>query len=77
MRYIKSGAVLVLLLFFIIFPQYVYGYLDPGTGSYVIQVILAAILGIGVAFRIYWHKIKGIFKKKSQNQDKIEEEEND
>ena len=74
MLYIKSGAVLVILLFFIVFPQYVYGYLDPGTGSYVIQVILAAILGIGVAFRIFWHRIKGFFQKKPQNQDKIEEE---
>ena len=69
MRYIKNGAVLVLVLFFITFPQYVYGYLDPGTGSYVIQVILAAVLGIGVAFRIFWHRIKGIFKKKPENQE--------
>ena len=76
MRYIKNGAVLVLVLFFITFPQYVYGYLDPGTGSYVIQVILAAVLGIGVAFRIFWHRIKGIFKKKPENQENIEEENN-
>lgn len=76
MRQIKNGAVLILLLFFLTFPRYVYGYLDPGTGSYVIQVILAAVLGIGVAARLFWHKIKNIFKKKPEKQDQIEEEKN-
>jgi hypothetical protein len=76
MQQIKKGMVLVLILFFLTFTKYMYGYLDPGTGSYVIQVILAAILGIGVAFRLFWHKIKGIFKKKPDTQDHIEEEKN-
>ena len=39
-------------------------YLDPGTGSFLIQIILAGLLGIGVAVRIYWDKIKALFSKK-------------
>ncbi len=36
-------------------------YLDPGSGSFLIQLLLAAALGIGVAVRMYWSKIKTIF----------------
>lgn len=43
-------------------------YLDPGSGSFLIQLLLAAVLGIGVAVRIYWAKIKTLFNgKKADN----------
>ena len=38
-------------------------YLDPGTGSFIIQMLLAGLLGIAVAVRIYWKKIIAFFKK--------------
>jgi hypothetical protein len=33
-------------------------YLDPGTGSYVFQVLIAAFIGGLFTIRIYWRKIK-------------------
>ena len=36
-------------------------YLDPGSGSFIIQIVIAALLGIGVAVRASWGKIKGLF----------------
>ena len=39
-------------------------YLDPGSGSFLIQLLLAAALGIGVAVKMYWAKLKGIFRGK-------------
>ncbi|HUG34134.1 MAG TPA: hypothetical protein VMJ90_05155 [Anaerolineales bacterium] len=36
-------------------------YLDPGSGSFLIQLAIAALLGLGVAFRASWSKIKGWF----------------
>ncbi len=39
-------------------------YLDPGSGSFLIQLLLAVLLGAGVAVRMYWSKIKGLFVKK-------------
>lgn len=36
-------------------------YLDPGSGSIIIQVIIAALLGVGVAMRGSWGKIRGWF----------------
>lgn len=38
-------------------------YLDPGSGSFLIQILIAALLGIGVAVRASWGKIKKYFGK--------------
>jgi hypothetical protein len=38
-----------------------YGYIDPGTGSLIIQSIIGAIAAIGVTMKLYWHKIKVYF----------------
>lgn len=39
-------------------------YLDPGSGSFIIQMLLAGLLGLGVGIRIYWKKIVAFFNKK-------------
>lgn len=36
-------------------------YLDPGSGSILIQIALAVLLGLGVAFRASWSRIKTFF----------------
>ncbi|MHC4214827.1 MAG: hypothetical protein ACYSWP_15805 [Planctomycetota bacterium] len=38
-------------------------YIDPGTGSLIIQVLLAALIGAGFAVKIFWTKIKSFFSK--------------
>ncbi len=38
-------------------------YLDPGSGSIIIQLILGALLGVGVAIRVFWKNIKDFFSK--------------
>ena len=48
-------------------------YLDPGSGSMIIQLAIAAILGLGVAIRASWGSIKKLFGVKP----KSEEEESD
>ena len=37
------------------------GYIDPGSGSIVIQVIIGALIGLGVTIMIYWFKLKNMF----------------
>jgi hypothetical protein len=41
-------------------------YLDPGSGSLIVQLLLAAGIGIGVAVKMYWAKIKGLFTGKKE-----------
>ncbi len=38
-------------------------YLDPGSGSVLLQVLLAVLLGLGVVLRSQWGKIKSLFKR--------------
>lgn len=46
------------VLLCLIFPQNVYGYLDPGTGSYILQIGLALLFGVLIAIKIFWSKVK-------------------
>ena len=41
-------------------------YLDPGSGSFLIQLLIAALLGAGIALRVYWGKIRELFGKKAK-----------
>ncbi|MCQ3937556.1 MAG: hypothetical protein DPW18_10990 [Chloroflexi bacterium] len=50
-------------------------YLDPGSGSIIIQLALAALLGLGVFVRSQWTRIKKMFGIKPKQTD--ENEEND
>jgi hypothetical protein len=38
-------------------------YLDPGSGSVLLQLLLAAILGAGFVVKVYWNKIKTFFRR--------------
>lgn len=40
-----------------------HAYLDPGSGSFIIQLVLAALLGGGFALKVYWKKVVALFKK--------------
>ncbi|MDO9302435.1 MAG: hypothetical protein Q7T89_13700 [Anaerolineales bacterium] len=44
-------------------------YLDPGSGSILIQIAIAALLGLGVALRASWGSIKKYFGVKSKSED--------
>ena len=35
-----------------------YAYIDPGSGSLVIQIIIGALVGAGITVKIYWYKLK-------------------
>ena len=39
-------------------------YIDPGTGSMLIQGLIAAIAAIGVTLKLYWHKLVALFRRK-------------
>jgi hypothetical protein len=51
-------------------------YLDPGSGSFLIQLAVAALLGLGVAMRASWGKIRkwfGINPRTDQDEDESTE----
>jgi hypothetical protein len=55
-----------IFIYFISVPE-AKAYLDPGSGSYLIQIIIGTIAGGGLLAKSQWSKIKTlIFKKKSE-----------
>jgi hypothetical protein len=50
-------------------------YLDPGSGSILLQLLLAAILGLGVILRTQWSKIKSFFKRNDETDADPDDEE--
>lgn len=41
--------------------QFFFLYIDPGSGSYLIQIIIAAVLGAGFFIKNFWLRIKTFF----------------
>ena len=52
--------IFITVLMLLIFTDAV-AYLDPGTGSMLLQVILGGIAAVGVAIKLYWHKLRAAF----------------
>jgi hypothetical protein len=46
------------LLFRGLFVSDAFAYIDPGSGSMFIQVIIGGLVAVGVALKMYWEKIK-------------------
>ena len=56
-----------------------HAYLDPGTGSIILQAIIGALAAIVVALKLYWHKFLvflKIRKKINVDQNNDQEKEN-
>lgn len=34
-------------------------YLDPGSGSYLLQLLIAGVMGALLMLRVYWSRVKG------------------
>lgn len=62
-RCIHSALVItVSFLICTIFLEKAYAYLDPGTGSYLLQMVVAGLIGGLFAIKVFWKKIKSFFK---------------
>lgn len=73
-----GSLVVCCLVLSIVMVKPAYAYLDPGTGSAVLQGVLAAITMAVIALKIYWQKILdllGLRKKTHVPEKKSEESE--
>ena len=43
------------------YGQPAFAYLDPGTGSILLQGIIAGIAGAVIVLKLYWYRIKNFF----------------
>ncbi len=50
-------------------------YLDPGSGSFLIQLLIAGLAGAGLAIAVSWQRIKRFFSKKKKVEPEDDEDE--
>ena len=58
----KKADFLLLVLTFLVIATPAMAYIDPGSGSMILQVILAGILGGLFAIKVFWQRVKAFFK---------------
>jgi len=64
---VKIGRTFSILVVLMIFGHFsisnAFAYLDPGSGSVIIQMLVGTLVGAGIALKLYWQKIKMKFLK--------------
>ncbi|HYG69957.1 MAG TPA: hypothetical protein VD838_19930 [Anaeromyxobacteraceae bacterium] len=48
-------------------------YLNPDSGSLLLQVLLGGAAGLGVAFKLLWHRIVGRFSRRPPPEPRVEQ----
>jgi hypothetical protein len=59
-------AGVIVFLFALSADRPAYAYLDPGTGSIVLQGILGGVVALTVTLKFYWHRIRSFFSRGSR-----------
>ena len=63
MTKVFSYTAVCLILLLIGFPTRAEAYLDPGTGSIVLQVAIGGILAAMATTRLYWNRLRSLFRR--------------
>ena len=65
---LKRLCVTVMIFCFCLclFPAKASAYLDPGVGSSILQLLLAGLLGVLYAIKLYWVRIKTFVAKRRE-----------
>tara|TARA_B100000767_G_C19447558_1_gene402606 strand:- start:235 stop:462 length:228 start_codon:yes stop_codon:yes gene_type:complete len=74
MKYIVNLAKFTLCAYFFCLGN-AYAYLDPGTGSIILQAIIASIAAVSAAGTFYWRKIKTKIKSLFTKKNKVDNSE--
>jgi len=60
---------MIVFLFWLLLTDPVYAYLDPGSGSMLLQLLLGGLAGLAIVLKLYWHRFLALFgieKKKEE-----------
>lgn len=63
---------LLAVLLHLSFTSFVHAYLDPGTGSYLFQLLIAGLVGLLFAIKVYWGKIKSFIARLLSRSEEID-----
>ncbi|MDR4459142.1 MAG: hypothetical protein MRJ67_01235 [Nitrospirales bacterium] len=68
MRHLGSFLAISITLIVFGFENSAQAYLDPGTGSMVLQLLLGGIAGAVVILKLYWRRFVGLFRGNSREE---------
>lgn len=63
---LTAGLLLAPLL--VALPAPAEAYLDPGTGSYVFQMLVATAVSLGFILKAYWRRLVGLFTRRRRGE---------
>lgn len=65
-------AILLIFMVFALGVQPAFAYIDPGSGSAIMSVIIGFFIAVGVLMKTFWYKIKSFlgFSKSAKTSDK-------
>ena len=69
-----ARAFILFALSFSVWVDDAQAYIDPGTGSMVIQSLVAAIAGGVFLIKTYWHKLRRFFSQKKDISPELEKD---
>ena len=67
-----AASVIILIL---VFPRSAHAYVDPGTGSYVLQIVIAGIAAASFSLKLFWGRIRAYFSGPPQKEEDIDSDE--
>ncbi|NJB67176.1 hypothetical protein GGQ74_000816 [Desulfobaculum xiamenense] len=59
---LASFLVAVTMVAELALPTCAWAYLDPGTGSMLLQLLLGGVAGLAVVLKLFWHRIRRLFR---------------
>lgn len=62
----RLRPLVILLLLPLLWPADAHAYLDPGSGSFVFQILISALLGAAVVLKTSWRRIRDFFTRKGR-----------
>ncbi|MCY3964966.1 MAG: hypothetical protein OXG83_08005 [Acidobacteria bacterium] len=54
-------SLMVALVVALIVPQAAHAYLDPASGSMILQAVIGGVAAAALAFKYYWRRIQAFF----------------
>ena len=78
-RSMLPTTLVVPALLYLPFHQIVHAYIDPGTGSLVLQAVIGVLVGAFVAIGLFWNRIRvfvrNLFSKSKKSEEPKEQSE--
>jgi hypothetical protein len=61
---------LLLVVLLLATPTQLPAYIDPGSGSFFVQMLIAGVLGASVTLKTFWKQIKAYFSRNNSSSQK-------